>query len=140
MKIAVASMDGVSLSPHFGRSACFIVFDVTDGKVSGRQTRPNTHTAFAKGDCDGEHKHDQAHSHADVVGALSDCKAVLCRGMGRLAAEELQANGIQPVVVEGDSSPEDATAAFLAGKLKMSGGFCRCTHHGAENAENGRIG
>ena len=28
MKIAVASVDGVSISHHFGRSQCFIVFDV----------------------------------------------------------------------------------------------------------------
>jgi predicted Fe-Mo cluster-binding NifX family protein len=119
------------MSPHFGRSACFIVFDVTGGKVGGRETRSNTHTAFAKGDCDGKHQHDQPHSHADVVGALSDCKAVLCRGMGRLAADALQAKGIEPVVVEGDLSPENAVAAFLSGNILKTSGFCCCDHHGA---------
>ena len=129
MKIAVASMDGVSMSPHFGRSTCFIVFDVAEGKVIGRKTRSNAYTAFAKGECTGEHQHDQAHSHADVVGALSDCKAVLCRGMGRRAAEDLLAKGIQPVVVEAESPPEDAVTAYLSGELRGAGTFCRC-HHG----------
>ena len=33
MKIAVASIDGVSISRHFGRSRCFIVFDVENGEI-----------------------------------------------------------------------------------------------------------
>ena len=76
MKIAVASTDGVSLSPHFGRSTCFIVFETDQGKVLSREVRDNTHTAFAKGECSGEHhEHGEEHSHAGVVNALRDCSA-----------------------------------------------------------------
>jgi predicted Fe-Mo cluster-binding NifX family protein len=129
MKIAVASADGTTLSPHFGRSTCFIVFDTEEGKVIGRETRNNTHTAFAKGECSGEHhEHGQEHSHAAVVNALSDCRAVLCGGMGWRAAEELKASGIQTLVVEGEATPEETVAAYLAGKLKSNGRFCRCQH------------
>jgi predicted Fe-Mo cluster-binding NifX family protein len=129
MKIAVASTDGTALSPHFGRSTCFIVFNTDDGKVVGKEVRDNTHTAFAKGECSGEHhEHGQEHSHADVVSALRDCNAVLCGGMGWRAAEELKANGIQALVVEGEATPEEAVASYLAGKLKSSGSFCRCQH------------
>ena len=42
MKIAVASADGTTLSPHFGRSTCFIVFDTNDGKVIGKEVFPYT--------------------------------------------------------------------------------------------------
>jgi len=130
MKIAVASMDGVSMSPHFGRSTCFIVFDVAEGKVIGQEARSNTHTAYAKGECTGAHQHDEAHMHADVVGALGDCAAVLCHGMGWRAAEDLKAHGIEPVVLEGEALPEDAVKAYLSGGLKRAGKFCRCDHEG----------
>lgn len=129
MKIAVASADGVAVSPHFGRSACFIVYEVANQKIVSRETRSNEYTAFAKGECRGaeEHTHhDEAHSHAGVVGALRDCVALLCGGMGRRAADELQANGIQPVVVGGDLTPDETVAAYLSGKLKGTTGFCQC--------------
>ena len=137
MKIAVATLDGTSISPHFGRSAGFLVFEIAGGNIVCVETRDNTHTAFAKGECAGHEEHHpegrpgasgegETHSHADVVNALKDCGAVLCGGMGWRAAEELKANGIQPVVVEAELSPEEAVAAFLSGKLKPSRGFCRC--------------
>jgi len=129
VKIAVASLDGLSLSPHFGRSACFIVFEAADGKIVGRETRDNTHTAFAKGECTGHEEHPgtgETHSHAAVVNALRDCSAVLCGGMGRRAAEELRASGIQTVVIEANLAPDEAVLGFLSGRLKDTGGFCRC--------------
>jgi predicted Fe-Mo cluster-binding NifX family protein len=127
MKIAVASADGVSISQHFGRSQCFIVFDVADGKATTHEVRDNTYTAHAKGECKGgEHHHDQPHSHADIVAALHDCQVVLCGGMGWRAAEELQANGIRPIMVDAATTPEQAVQDLLGGKLKPTTGFCRC--------------
>jgi predicted Fe-Mo cluster-binding NifX family protein len=133
MKIAVASIDGTSVSQHFGQSRCFIVFDVADGKVVGREVRDNTFTPHAQGQCQGhgyghgaEHGHHGAHSHAAVVGALQDCQTLLCRGMGGRAAAELQANGTQPVVFVDDLSPEEAVAGLVAGTLKVASTFCRC--------------
>jgi predicted Fe-Mo cluster-binding NifX family protein len=131
MKIAVASVDGVAISPHFGRSRSFIVFDVVDGKIAGREVRDNIHTAFAQGKCEEgaeHHDHAQPHSHADIVGALGDCDVVLCYGMGWRAAEDLKQAGIQPFVLDIEASPEEAVLAFLAGKVKAGGPFCRCHH------------
>jgi predicted Fe-Mo cluster-binding NifX family protein len=135
MKIAVASIDGTNVSEHFGQSRFFIVFDVTeDGKVAGREVRDNTFTPHAQGQCQGhghgeEHGHHGAHSHAVVVGALADCRALLCRGMGGRAAAELQANGTQAIVFVDDLSPEDAVAQLLAGTLKVATSFCQCHGH-----------
>ncbi len=130
MKIAVASSDGAAISSHFGQSRCFIVFDVADGKVAGREVRANTFTAHAKGECtgsaDGAHHHDHAHSHAEVVAALEGCDAVLCGGMGWRAAEDLKAAGIRPLVVADGYTPETAVRAFLDGTLQVAAGFCRC--------------
>ena len=128
MKIAVASIDGLTISHHFGRSRCFIVFDVAEGKVSGRQVRDNTFTAHAQGECTGQEQHqqDQHHSHAAVVEAMRDCQAILCYGMGWRGAEDLKANGIQPFVLTEEAMPEVAVQAYLDGKLKPAGQFCRC--------------
>ena len=128
MKIAVASTDGVSVSPHFGRSRCFVVFAIKGGKIEGQEVRDNTYTAHAQGQCqDGtEHHHDQPHSHADIVDALHDCEVVLCGGMGWRAAQELQAAGIRPLALGAAGSAREAVEAFLSGKVGTSGGFCRC--------------
>ena len=127
MKIAVASTDGVEVSPHFGRSSCFVVFAVSNGKISGKDVRQNTYSGFAKGQCEqGTGQEHGEHDHADIVRALRDCDVVLCRGMGWRAAEELKANGLEPFVFDGDLSAEGAALAYLAGTLKSAGGFCRC--------------
>ena len=127
MKVAVASVDGVSISHHFGRSQCFIVFDVVGETVGDGTVRPNTYTAHAKGECDGEEgHHDQPHSHASIVDALKDCSAVLCYGMGWRAAEDLSKNGINPFVIEEEMTPQEAVQRFAAGSLKPASSFCRC--------------
>ena len=51
MKIAVASEDGVSISHHFGRSRCFLVFETQDKQIVGQSLRDNTFTAHARGEC-----------------------------------------------------------------------------------------
>lgn len=127
MKIAVASIDGASISQHFGRSRCFIVFDVEGDEIRDEVVRSNSSTAHAKGECQGDHEHhDQPHSHVDIVAALQDCSAIVCRGMGWRAAEELERNGIKPIVVGDELSPREAVQQYLVGRLKPAAAFCRC--------------
>jgi predicted Fe-Mo cluster-binding NifX family protein len=127
MKIAVASMDGVSISQHFGRSSCFIVFEVEDGKTKSKQIKDNTYTAFSKGNCHSKGHTGQPHSHSAIVQALGDCEAVLCYGMGWRAAEDLNKNSIQSFILDSKCSPEEAVSLFLQGKLKSRDDqFCRC--------------
>ena len=96
MNIAVASDDGVSISEHFGRSRCFVVFDVEGSEIRDEIVRQNTFTAHARGECHGgQNDHSRSLSHADIVMALRDCQAVLCYGMGWRAAEELGKHGIK---------------------------------------------
>lgn len=118
MKIAVASSDGAHISPHFGRSSHFLVFDVEDGKIVAQELRRNTFTAHARGECHdkGQDEHG-ADSHNSIVEALRDCAAVLCYGMGWRAAEALSQGGVQPYVLRERCSPQAAVAMFLAGKL-----------------------
>ncbi len=123
MKIAVAS-DGGAIASHFGRCECFLVFQVEDGRIAGRETRPNTFTAHALGQCGHEPGH--GHGHGPIIGALEDCDLVLCYGMGWRAAAELQQTGIQVAIVGEDMTPDEAVERHLAGKLATGQGFCRC--------------
>lgn len=132
MKIGVASDDGVSIAGHFGRCASFVVFDVEDGKVTGKEVRANAnasrHAEHGYGEQHGHaegHGGAAAHSHASILNALAGCDAVLCRGMGWRAAEDLKVAGITPLVVEGALSIEDAVTACASGTLKTAK-FCRC--------------
>lgn len=124
MKIAVASEDGLSISRHFGRSRCFMIFEVADRQIVDRSVRANSFTAHARGECQEETHHH--HGHGELVAALKDCEVVLCRGMGWRAAEELKQQGIQAFVLNVELSPEEAVHAYLAGKVEPANGFCRC--------------
>ena len=131
MKVAIASEDGIGISHHFGRSQCFLVFDVMEGKIIGKEVRTNAHTAFAKGECNhsGPDSHDeghQHHGHGDLLGLLHDCEAVICHGMGWRAAQDLKANGITPYMIGEAMTSEEAVLGCAAGTLQTTGGFCRC--------------
>jgi predicted Fe-Mo cluster-binding NifX family protein len=130
MKIAVATIDGISLSQHFGQSKGFVVFDVEDSTVRSREFRHNQETPHNQGICghDGEKPHG-AHSHAGIFELLGGCSVVLCGGMGGGAAQAMLANGIKPVILPGERSADDAVAAFISGTLPVAGaGFCNCEH------------
>jgi len=129
MKIAVASSDGTTVSHHFGRSACFIVYEIQDNKITKKESRPNRQTAFAQGECrEGvSHAHDRASGHADVIEVLKDCQAILCQGMGWRAVEELSAHGIQPLIIEEYTEADKAVEAYLRGEIKSTGACC--SHH-----------
>ncbi len=129
MKIAVASSDGTHISQHFGQSSCFLVYDVEEGKIAGKEVRSNTFTAHARGECSGGEEHEHGgHDHSTLVEALHDCQAVLCRGMGRRAEEALSRGAIRPFVFAGECSPEQAVTLFLEGKLAPAPSGC-CGHH-----------
>lgn len=128
MKIAVASLDGTQISPHFGRSPLFLVMEVADGKIVGTEQRANTFTAHAQGRCSGSHEGHGAHSHNSIVEALKDCKVVLCYGMGAGAAEALTQAGVQPFMLGQKCTPEQAVMSFLEGKLSP-GNQHFCGHH-----------
>ncbi len=131
MKIAVATIDGSQVSPHFGRSAGFVIFDVEGKSIKEKQLRSNQHTPHAQGLChDGEHhEHGHApHSHSNVVGLLQDCEVVLCGGMGSGAAQALNASGIRTHLVPVPSSVDGAVQQFLSGTIPASHNV-HCTCH-----------
>lgn len=124
MKIAVITDDGKTISQHFGRAPYYLVFTIEQGKIVNREMRdkmghnqfsaePHTEESNGMG-----HGMDSAshNRHVSMAEAISDCKALLCGGMGMGAYESMRQLNIQPVVTELDDI-ETAVHAFINGKL-----------------------
>jgi predicted Fe-Mo cluster-binding NifX family protein len=137
MKIAIPTMDGQSISAHFGKSKAFLVFEMEGGAIKYRELRENDqHKAQEHGqECHGEgqgHDHAQGHQHdhGGFARLLADCQAVIVRGMGAGAVQAMRAAGIRVCLVKEPYSPEEAVAAFTTGMLlPQEGGFCGCRGH-----------
>ncbi len=127
MKIAVVTDDGKTISMHFGRAAYYLVCTVEDGAITATEMRDKMgHRQFAQMPHDHDHDHDHDHQHehgqghgfgassdrkhAMMIEAITDCEAVLVRGMGRGAYIAMQNANITPVVTD----IADAQAAALA--------------------------
>ena len=124
MKIAAVSGDGITISQHFGRARFYVVVNVEDGRVAGRETRDKLgHVQFA-----GE-PHDDAGDprghgfgataqdrHARMVGAIADCQVLLAQGMGAGAYYSLEQAGIRPVVTD-IAEIDEAVQAYIEGRL-----------------------
>ncbi len=108
MKIAVASDDGTTISHHFGRALGFVVFDLEGNELSGREHRQNK--GKHSGDCG-------SCDHATMIGNISDCKYVICYGMGRRIYDDLLQAKITPIVTE-EELVDKAVERFLSGALE----------------------
>ncbi|MBZ5584551.1 MAG: iron-molybdenum cofactor biosynthesis protein [Acidobacteriia bacterium] len=130
MRIAVPTDDGTSVSPHFGRSAGFLVFEVEEGRIKGREMRSNQmRHSHEQGACSHESGGSEPPSHAGIVAALAGCHVVICAGMGWRAAEALKSAGIAEIRFATPGPAEETVAAFLAGDLPAADQrFCRCSH------------
>lgn len=132
MKIAVASMTGQDLSQHFGRSRCFVVFTIENGKITHQEIRNNPHAhhhnrQHPSGLSHHSSHHSHApHSHADLIQTLHDCQLVFCAGMGPRAARDLQAAGIQPLIVSPTAPIQELIEQFLTGRLQGQLPSCDC--------------
>lgn len=124
MKIAVITDDGKTISQHFGRAPYYLVLTIEEGKVINQEMREKMgHNQFAAGER-GEahngpdHGRDAAshNKHVSMAETISDCRALLCGGMGMGAYESMRQLNITPVVTE-LTSIEDAIQAFIDGKL-----------------------
>jgi predicted Fe-Mo cluster-binding NifX family protein len=122
MKIALATLNGTTVTAHFGRTRGFIVVDVEDGAEVSREFRP----------VDSNDHDDPGHGrrHADLIGTISDCDAVIAGGMGFPIQQHAEAAGID-VVLTGTRSIDDAVAGYIAGTLDHDPG--RAHAHGGDH-------
>jgi predicted Fe-Mo cluster-binding NifX family protein len=108
MKIAAITDDGKTISQHFGRASHYLVATVENGQIISRELREKLgHSQFASEphatEIPGQpHGMDSAShdKHIRMSQAITDCEALLCRGMGMGAYESMKAAGIRPVVTD----------------------------------------
>ena len=124
MKIAAITDDGKTISQHFGRAAYYLVATVEEGVIVERQLRDKLghvhfqnepHEAEAPGQPHGfgPASHDR---HVRMAEAISDCEALLCRGMGAGAYYSMQQRGIRSLVTDIEAI-EEAFAAYIEGRI-----------------------
>jgi transcriptional regulator with XRE-family HTH domain/predicted Fe-Mo cluster-binding NifX family protein len=124
MKIAFITDDGKTISQHFGRAPYYLVLTIEEGKIINREMRSKLgHNQFHT-ENPGEESHGPGHGmdasshdrHAGMAGAIADCKALICGGMGMGAYESMRRLNIMPVVTD-LRDIEAAAQAFIDGKL-----------------------
>lgn len=116
MKIAIASDDGITVCSHFGRAKGFVIAEIENGQLKSKDYLPNTFTGHAMG----MHHDEQTHhygSHANIIRALSDCKAVISHGMGKRLYDDLTQAG-KEVYVTDEVEVDKAIELYLNGRLK----------------------
>jgi predicted Fe-Mo cluster-binding NifX family protein len=137
VKIAAVTDDGKTISMHFGRARYYSVITVEDGQVVGQEMREKAghhnlaHTHDHDHDHDHEHEHGHGHGrnekghgfgkgaadrHAQMIAAITDCEAVLVRGMGRGAYLAIEQAEITPVVTD-IATIDEAVQAYIKGDI-----------------------
>jgi predicted Fe-Mo cluster-binding NifX family protein len=122
MKIAVVTDDHSTISAHFGRAVYYEVFNISDGKVTGRESlpkashnqsanEPHAEPGFAYGQGSMEEN-----LHTRMFASILDCQVVLAGGMGQGAYNGLRQAGVQPVLTD-MRDIEQAVNAYLEGTL-----------------------
>ena len=111
MKIAFPTLNGTSITAHFGRARGYIVVTLEDDTETGRELR-----LIESGEPGDQQDPEHHQRHAGLVDTIRDCDAVVAGGMGHPIQERLQAAGLD-VILTGIRSIDDAVAAFAAGTL-----------------------
>jgi len=123
MKVAVVTDDGKTISQHFGRAMFYKVYEIKDGVVVGSEQRPKAgHHGQA-----GEHHHEYGAgphgiNHADEVthnsmlANISDCEALIARGMGWGAHDAIERAGLKAYITD-TADADEAVKAYAKGSL-----------------------
>lgn len=120
MKIAVVTDDGKTISQHFGRARYYMVYYVQGGFITSSEMRSKA--AHHSGE--EQHQHGEGgHSgpeadakHSSMLSNISDCEALIARGMGWGAFEAIKAAGVKPFITDIETA-DDAVKAYITGKL-----------------------
>jgi predicted Fe-Mo cluster-binding NifX family protein len=117
-KIAIATNDQLRVTGHIGRCRAFMVYQIDDEKIIGKELRENNFTNHRKG---GEHHQhhgeDGGHRHTHLIEGLKDCKYLISSGGGWRVVEDLKQHNISTLFTDVEMI-EDAVNKFIKGELK----------------------
>ncbi len=127
MKIAVVTIDGNTVSQHFGRSPYYSVVTVENGEVKSGELRERRTGHFAPqgpqhgSDLDERGRHgygaEARMSHATMAQEIADCQVLIAGGMGSGAYENFREAGLE-VILTDKQLIGDAINAYISGTLK----------------------
>jgi predicted Fe-Mo cluster-binding NifX family protein len=125
MKIALITDDEKTISQHFGRANYYAVLTLEKGQIIERETREKlSHKHFATEGHEHTSEPSRQHGfdavsqsrHGQMSQIVSDCEALICRGMGAGAYESMKQIGIRPIVTD-IILIDDAALAYANGSL-----------------------
>lgn len=125
MKIAIITDDEKTISRHFGRANYYAVLTIENGQIVQREMREKlSHNHFANESHEHSSESDPRHGfdpvsqsrHGQMVQAITDCEALICRGMGAGAYESMKERGIRPIITDIESI-DNAALAYANGIL-----------------------
>ena len=127
MKIAVACMNERTISAHFGRAEKYMVYEIENGEIMGRNMiekyghrhfsgqQPVGGQGHGHGQGSGFGRH-AGHKHEQMIENIRDCDVLLAGGMGRGVYLDAQRWGIRPIVTD-ITEVEKAVQAVLDGTI-----------------------
>jgi predicted Fe-Mo cluster-binding NifX family protein len=119
MKVGVVTDDGRTISSHFGRAQYYLVYDIVDGMVKGKEMRPKAshHRPGMEPHVEGhQHGLGEASFHDNMLSNVRDCEALIAGGMGMGMYEAIRGAGIKPFLTE-MTSADQAVEAYVKGSL-----------------------
>jgi predicted Fe-Mo cluster-binding NifX family protein len=90
LEIAVATSNGKIIDLHFGDANRFLIYKIEEGKAEFQEIREKTTMSI-------ENHQERWVSSIDLI---NDCKAVICKKIGKEPAIELRKLGIKPIQLE----------------------------------------
>jgi predicted Fe-Mo cluster-binding NifX family protein len=124
MKIAAITDNGKTISLHFGRAQYYLVATVENGQIVNREMRDKINHAQLQAEGQDHEEAGQKHGygpaadnrHGRMAESIIDCEALLCRGMGMGAYENMMARNIRPVVTD-IADIDEAVLAYANGQI-----------------------
>ncbi len=130
MKIALVTMEGRTISQHYGRSPYYVIYTVENKEIVGQELRRRGTGHFAPDVQTNEQNHEehdnsQGHGfgsdadkkHASMAQEIGDCKVLVAGMMGRGAYQAFTSAGIEVVMTDFEGV-QDAAEAYIRGELK----------------------
>ncbi|MEK5030354.1 nitrogenase cofactor biosynthesis protein NifB [Paenibacillus sp. FSL R7-0302] len=96
-RVAVATRGGDKVNQHFGHATEFLVYDTDGTDVLLLGVRKIQAYCHGKADCNG----DKAATLQEIISILSDCRILLCSGIGEAPRASLNKIGVLPLVRKG---------------------------------------
>lgn len=96
-RVAVATRGGDKVNQHFGHATEFLVYDTDGTDVQLLGVRKIQAYCHGKADCNG----DKAATLQEIISILSDCRILLCSGIGEAPRASLNTIGVLPLVRKG---------------------------------------